>query len=92
MTFESIVTAPLRASALPDSVALVCSVMLVSAMTVPTKAVPVPIVAELPTCQNTLQAWAPLVSRTDALLPVINVLPVLNSQIAFASPPASRVS
>ncbi len=48
---ESIVTAPLRARALPDIVALVSREMLVKARIFPMKAVPVPSVAELPTCQ-----------------------------------------
>ena len=56
---ESIVTAPFRARDLPDKVALVLSVMLVSARIFPMNAVPVPIVAELPTCQKTLHCWAP---------------------------------
>lgn len=51
---ESIVTAPFRAKALPDMVALVLSAMLVSAKIFPMNAVLVPIVAELPTCQKTL--------------------------------------
>ena len=33
-------------------------------MMVPTKVLPVPRVAELPTCQKTLQAWAPFSSLT----------------------------
>jgi hypothetical protein len=48
---ESIVTAPFRARARPDMVALVSREMLVSARIFPTNAVPVPNVAELPTCQ-----------------------------------------
>ncbi|CCH17135.1 Protein of unknown function [Micromonospora lupini str. Lupac 08] len=40
------------------------------AMMVPTKVVLVPIVAELPTCQNTLQADAPLI-RTTLLLDAV---------------------
>jgi len=52
----SIVTAPFRAKALPDTSAPVFRVMLVSARMFPTNAVPVPRVAELPTCQNTLHA------------------------------------
>ena len=51
----SIVTAPFRAKALPDTLAPVFRVMLVSARIFPANAVPVPRVAELPTCQNTLQ-------------------------------------
>ncbi len=49
-TFESRVTAPLRASARPQSmVAPVFNVMLVSARILPAKEVVVPSVAELPT-------------------------------------------
>lgn len=51
----SIVTAPVRAKALPDKVVLVVKVMLASARMSPTNAVAVPRVAELPTCQNALQ-------------------------------------
>lgn len=52
----SIVTAPLRARARPFKFAPVFRVMLVSASMFPTKFVVVPRVAELPTCQNTLQS------------------------------------
>ena len=72
----SIVTAPFCARARPDTPALVFSVMLASASTLPTNVVPVPSVAELPTCQNTLQLAAPLISRTDAALAVVSVLPI----------------
>jgi hypothetical protein len=51
---ESSVTAPVCANALPDTVALVSSVMLARAKMFPTKVVPVPSVAELPICQKTL--------------------------------------
>ena len=47
----SSVTAPLRASILPSTVAPVFSVIEVSARIVPAKLVVVPSVAELPTCQ-----------------------------------------
>lgn len=90
--FESSVTAPFCARALPESVAFVVSVMLVKARIFPTKVVPVPRVAELPTCQNTLQAEAPLIRSTFALLAVINVLPILKIKTAFGSPCASRVT
>ena len=53
--FVSSVTAPFRARALPDTLAPVFMVMLVSARIFPTNVVVVPRVAELPTCQNTLQ-------------------------------------
>ena len=51
----SIVTAPFRAKALPDTLAPVVSVMLVSARIFPTNVLFVPRTAELPICQNTLQ-------------------------------------
>ena len=63
MVSSSRVTAPLRASARPVMVSPVCTVIEVRARMVPWKVEPVPIVAELPTCQKTLQAWAPLVRR-----------------------------
>jgi len=52
MVLESSVTAPFNANALPFMMsAFVFSVMLVSARILPSKSVPVPRVAELPTCQ-----------------------------------------
>ncbi len=53
----------------------VCTVAEVSARMLPTKVVLVPSVAELPTCQNTLQAWAPLIRLTVLLGAVISVDP-----------------
>src|SRR5438128_922092 len=61
---ESKVTAAFCASALPSSVALVAIVMEAYAMMVPLNAEFVPSVAELPTCQKTLAAVAPLVRTT----------------------------
>jgi hypothetical protein len=49
--FVSSVTAPFRASSLPEVLAPVVNVMLVSARMSPANEVPVPSVAELPTCQ-----------------------------------------
>jgi hypothetical protein len=92
ITLLSIVTATLRAKALPDTVAPVFSVMLSSASMFPTKLVVVPIVAELPTCQNTLQSWPPLITTTEELEPVVSVLPIWKTQTALGSPPALRVS
>jgi len=83
---ESIVTAPVRAKALPDRVAPLSKVILASASTLPTNIVPVPSVAELPTCQNTLQAEAPLIRRTDALLAVVSALPIWKMKTALGSP------
>ena len=58
IVFVSRVTAPFSANSLPFTVALVVAVMESLAMTVPTKLVPVPRVAELPTRQKTLHAFA----------------------------------
>ena len=52
-------TRPVWASTRPWTVAAEFTVMLVSAMIVPTNDELLPSVAELPTCQNTLQACAP---------------------------------
>jgi hypothetical protein len=61
---ESSVTAPFSARTRPAIETSVVTVMLWFAKIVPTKLESVPSVAELPTCQNTLQAWAPLISTT----------------------------
>jgi hypothetical protein len=89
---ESNVTAPFCASALPARLASVVSVMLVSARILPIKSVPVPRVAELPTCQKTLHCWPPLIISTLASLAVIRVLAILNTQTELALPSALRVS
>src|SRR4051794_37120651 len=88
------VTAPLRASVLPFVLAPVVSVMLMSARMSPTNEVPVPSVAELPTCQKTLLQLLPplLMIVTDELLAVVRLLPILKRNSAFALPRASRVS
>jgi hypothetical protein len=56
MVLSSSVTAPVWTCTRPLRVAPVLSVADASASTVPTKVVEVPKVAELPTCQKTLQA------------------------------------
>jgi hypothetical protein len=58
----------------------------------PWKMEPVPSVAELPTCQNTLQAWAPLRSRMWLALSVMSVEPTWKMKTAPAFPWAFRVS
>jgi hypothetical protein len=82
----SIVTAPFRARALPGMLALVFSVMLVRARMFPANAVSVPSVAELPTCQNTLQLDPALLMRTLEWLAVVSVLPILKTKIAEGLP------
>jgi len=90
--FVSIVTAPFRANARPDTVAPFVRLMLVSARTFPTNSVPVPTSAELPICQNTLHGLPPPIISTEELLAVVSVLPVLKMNTALPSPSASRVS
>ena len=65
------VTAPVRASSRPFTVAPSLTEIEVSARMFPWNAVRVPSVAELPTCQKTLHAWAPLTSRTLLSVAVI---------------------
>ena len=90
----SSVTAPFRARACPDTFAPVVKVMLVSARMLPASVVVVPRVAELPTCQNTLQSEPPpvLMTLTTELLAVVSVLPILKTKTALALPRALRVS
>jgi hypothetical protein len=89
--FVSIVTAPFRANALPATDALVVRLMLVRARILPVKVVPVPRVAELPTCQKTLQSFPPLITCTDETLAVVNVLPIWKMKTAAALPCAFSV-
>jgi hypothetical protein len=86
------VTAPLRARARPWTVALVVTVIEVRARMFPVKTEPVPSVAELPTCQNTLHSWAPLISVTVLPEPVISVESVWKMKTAVGSPAPSRTS
>src|SRR5436309_4036912 len=89
------VTAPLRASALPVKPAPVVIVMVVRAMMFPENVLPVPSVAELPTCQKRFggQVVPPvLVRTTDDALAVVSVLPILNRKSAFGLPWKLRVS
>jgi hypothetical protein len=66
--------------------------MLVNARMVPRKVEPVPRVAELPTCQKTLQDWAPLIRLTWLAEAVMSVEPAWKTQTALESPWASSVS
>jgi len=73
MMLVSNVTAPFRASALPSNFAPVVTAIDVSASMFPAKTEFVPRVAELPTCQKTLQALALLVRTTWLPLAVMSV-------------------
>jgi hypothetical protein len=92
MTLVSRVTAPFLAMTRPATTVPVCTDTEVNAITVPMKLVLVPSVAELPTCQNTLQAWAPLIRETVAFEAVIKVDPAWKMNAALGSPWASRVT
>src|ERR1700733_15058262 len=85
-------TAPVLASSLPWIVAAVLAVIVAEAMIVPTKLVPVPSVAEEPTCQKTLQACAPPVRSTRGFEPVISVEPIWKMKTALGLPSASSVT
>jgi hypothetical protein len=91
MSFVSSVTAPLRASNRPSTSAPVFAVIDVRAMMLPWKSVVVPSVAELPTCQNTLHARAPLIRLTPLFDAVVRVDPIWKMKRAFGFPAASRV-
>jgi len=92
MLLVSNVTAPVRANALPIMLTPVFTVILVSARIFPLNEVVVPSVAELPTCQNTLQGEALLIRTTDDADAVVSVLPILKIQTALGSPWALSVS
>jgi len=80
MVLVSSVTAAVSAKALPQNVAPVSSVMLLDARIFPKKAVSVPSVAELPTCQNTPVPAPPLTTSTAEPLAVVRVLPIWKTQ------------
>ena len=86
------VTDPLRARARPWMVSPVCTVIDVRARMLPAKVEFVPSVAELPTCQKTLQARAPFVRTTELAESVVSVDGAWKIQTAFGSPCAFRVS
>ena len=89
---SSRVTAPFRASARPMMVSPVVTVIDCSARMLPVKAECVPSVAELPTCQKTLQGSAPLMRRTSLAESVTSVEPTWKMKTASGLPCASSVS
>src|SRR6185503_19977960 len=64
ITLESSVTAAVRALSRPSTIAPVITVMEAKAMMFPLNTEPIPRVADLPTCQKTLAALAPLLKIT----------------------------
>ena len=85
------VTAPLRARSLPFTVTPSFTEIDVEARMLPWNAVLVPSVAELPTCQKTLHAWAPLTRRTSLSVAVMSVDGIWKMNTARGSPCASSV-
>ena len=57
----------------------------------PRNVVPVPRVAELPTCHHTFFAWAPPLSAIFALVPVVSVDPIWNTHTPLAGPASVTV-
>ncbi|GGR03358.1 hypothetical protein FHS38_000495 [Streptomyces netropsis] len=92
MVLLSSVTSPLRARARPSTTVPVWTAMDVRARMVPLKKEWVPRVAELPTCQNTLQACAPLMRATLLADPVIRVEAIWKMKTALGLPWASSVT
>ena len=86
MTSVSSVTAPFLASALPSRLTPVVIVIDVNASMFPLKTEFVPRVAELPTCQKTLQALAPLARTIWLPLPVVSVDAMWKMNAAFGLP------
>src|ERR1700729_4055713 len=76
MVSSSRVTAPFLARARPLMVSPVVTVIEARARMLPRNVEPVPSVAELPTCQKTLQAWAPLMGTMVVAESVVSVLPI----------------
>ena len=84
MVLLSSVTAAVRAKALPlEMVAPVFMVMLEYARMCPANAVPVPSVAELPTCQYTLVSGIEV--TTAELVPVVSALPTWKASLLTAT-------
>jgi hypothetical protein len=91
MTSSSRVTAPLLARARPSMVSPAFTVIDARARMLPRKVELAPSVAEDPTCQKTLQAWAPLVREMSLAESVPSVEPTWKMKTEFGSPWPLRV-
>ena len=85
IVFVSRVTAPVRASSRPGTVAPVVAVTDCCARTVPWNWAPVPTVAELPTCQKTLHELAPPVIMIWVADPMVRVDAAWNTHTEFGA-------
>jgi hypothetical protein len=90
VSFPLMVTEPFLASARPVRVPPL-SAMLVNAIIFPAKLLPVCMVAEVPTCQNTLQGEAPPAKATVAPVAVVRVLPIWKIHTSVELPVRVRV-
>ena len=89
--FPAMVIDPVRASTRPSTVAPVFNVMDCIATTVPLNTLVVPNVAELPTCQNMLEAKAPPLNITLRPDVIVRVVAIWIINIASGLPFASNV-
>ncbi|KAL5394604.1 hypothetical protein PMIN02_004825 [Paraphaeosphaeria minitans] len=86
------VTAPFNANSPPFTVTPAFTEIEADARMLPAKTVAVPSVAEVPTCQKTLHACAPLMRMTDEAVAVVRVDPIWKTKTVFGSFCASRTS
>jgi hypothetical protein len=91
MKSSSKVIAAVRANSPPSFVTPVLIVIEARATIFPANTVPTSRVAELPTCQNTLHAWAPLAKDTTATVEVMSVDPIWKTQALLGSPLPLRI-
>ena len=91
MTSSSKVTDAFEANTRPSTVTPVCTWMDANARMFPMKVEVVPSVAELPTCQKTLQACAPPRRLTLLLDAVMSVVAIWKMKTPLGSPWASSV-
>ena len=85
------VTAPFRARSASNVPPVPDTEMDVKATTVPKKVLVAPKVADVPICQKTLPACAPLVRATTAEAAVVKVVAIWNTNLALGFPPALSV-
>jgi hypothetical protein len=92
MMAVSIVTAPPRAKTRPSIITPAPTVIDTAARMLPRNAESAPSVAELPSCQKTLQAWAVPTRLTMLFAAVMTVVAERKMKIASGSPCASSVT